>query len=144
MRAKLMRRVADRLDAPKTCPTRTCRRRHTCNGAGIGESEPPCRRAASPEDSARFDELSRTVEAIVDGTLWPEPAVNAGLRMVEETAIGIVREALPLMPGFAEKFEAWMQRYFGPPASARDNRAFLRYARAEVARNKEICKRLGI
>jgi hypothetical protein len=83
--------------------------------------------------------LFGAVEAIVNQTLWPEPSVSASLRAVEEMAIGIVREALPSMPEFAQQFEYWVTRYFGPPASTGDTRAFLRYARAEVGRGKEIC-----
>jgi hypothetical protein len=134
IRAILMRRIAERLGAPSACPTRACRRRRACAGEGRIEAGLPCQRAARAEDRARFDALLATVEAIRDRSLWPEPSCSAELRAVEAVAIDILRTALPLMPNFGPLFEDWLSRYQDPPIRPGGTRAWLRYARAELAR----------
>jgi hypothetical protein len=142
IRAVLMRRIADRLGAPATCPARACRRGKHCNAAG--GSELPCRRAACPEDQARFDQLLATVEGIRNLTLWPEPSRSDELRAIEAMAIEILGASLPLMPDFAPKYEAWLKRYNTLPSRPGDTRFMLKLMRDEIARYRQAARLHGI
>jgi hypothetical protein len=135
--AILMRRVAERLGL--ACPARACLRNHHCKTDGV--LDPPCRQAANTEDRIRFDELIGVVEAIRSLTLWPEPSRNDDLRAAEALAIEILTAALPLMPGFAPKFEAWLVRYSRWPTGPKDGRFWLKLAKEEVARYRDACRR---
>jgi hypothetical protein len=136
IRALLMRRVADRLALPATCQARACQRNKRCNSSL--DTHPSCRHAASADDRARFDQLFDTIEAIRNLTLWPEPSRSDDLRAVEAMAIDILVDALPLMPDFVPKFQAWLVRYNTWPTRPRDSRFWLKLAKEEIARWREV------
>jgi hypothetical protein len=55
-------------------------------------------------------------------------------------AIEILAAATPLMPDVASKFEAWLVRYSKWPTAPKDTRFWLKLAREEIARRREVGK----
>lgn len=58
-----------------------------------------------------------TVEAIVSGRLWPEPAASAELRLNEERAIHAIADCVHLFPEHHPRLLDWLTRYCAPRPS---------------------------
>ena len=115
-RSALARHVARQIGLQTFCSARPCRRAKACAGRAA-KTGLPCVRAADEAARHSFEAAMTTVEAIVSGRLWPEPAASAELRLNEERAIHAIADCVHLFPEHHPRLLDWLTRYCAPRPS---------------------------